>query len=120
MKTSRGRVVVALLGASGVSAAAFYAHGLEAMASPAQMRNWAIACAMQLVTTPAVLGRLVRSPSGVESLTWSGRLMSCGTFVFSGSLYLMALGWPRWLGAVTPLGGLLLIVGWLLVAFEKP
>ena len=43
--------------------------------------------------------------------------MALGTIVFSGSLYLMALGLPRWLGAITPVGGLLLIAGWLMLGW---
>ena len=39
-----------------------------------------------------------------------------GSLLFSGTLYAMALGAPRWLGAVTPLGGLALMAGWLLLA----
>ena len=39
-----------------------------------------------------------------------------GGAIFAGTLYAMALGWPRWLGAVTPVGGLLLILGWLALA----
>jgi uncharacterized membrane protein YgdD (TMEM256/DUF423 family) len=39
-----------------------------------------------------------------------------GGLVFSGTLYAMALGAPRWLGAVTPLGGAALIAGWLALA----
>ncbi len=111
---------MALLGASGVAAAAYYAHGLEAIASPAQMRHWAIGCALQLVTAPAVLSRVQWGSACGDRLAWSGRLMSGGVLLFSGSLYLMALGWPRWLGAVTPLGGLCLIAGWLSIVIEAP
>jgi uncharacterized membrane protein YgdD (TMEM256/DUF423 family) len=39
-------------------------------------------------------------------------LMAAGTIIFSGSLYLMALSGARWLGAVTPVGGLLMVLGW--------
>jgi uncharacterized membrane protein YgdD (TMEM256/DUF423 family) len=38
-----------------------------------------------------------------------------GTVVFSGSLYLLALGGPRWLGAITPIGGLAFMIGWALL-----
>jgi uncharacterized membrane protein YgdD (TMEM256/DUF423 family) len=44
------------------------------------------------------------------------RLWAAGTVVFSGSLYALALGGPRWLGPVTPLGGTALIAGWVLAA----
>lgn len=44
--------------------------------------------------------------------------MGIGAAIFSGTLYLMALGLPRWLGAVTPLGGMLMITGWLLLGWS--
>jgi len=47
-------------------------------------------------------------------LQWSGSLMLTGTLLFSGSLYLLALTGSRWLGMVTPFGGLLFIASWLL------
>jgi len=47
----------------------------------------------------------------------AGVLLLLGTLLFSGSLYVLLAGAPRWLGVVTPLGGLSLIAGWLLAAF---
>ena len=47
---------------------------------------------------------------------WAVRLWAAGTVLFSGSLYALALGGPRWLGPVTPLGGAALIAGWVLAA----
>jgi uncharacterized membrane protein YgdD (TMEM256/DUF423 family) len=46
----------------------------------------------------------------------SGLLLLAGVVLFSGSLYVLALGAPRWLGAVTPFGGAALILGWLAYA----
>ena len=43
-----------------------------------------------------------------------------GTVVFSGSLYAMTLGGPRWLGAITPIGGVLFLVGWAALAAHRP
>ena len=43
-------------------------------------------------------------------------LFVAGAGIFAGTLYLMALGLPRWLGAITPIGGTLLISGWLWLA----
>lgn len=45
-------------------------------------------------------------------------LLLAGATIFSGTLYLMAVGAPRWLGAITPIGGALMIAGWLLVAWK--
>lgn len=103
----------AFLGATGISAAAFGAHGLSKIAGPEQVRWWAIAAAIHLVTVPAIL-LCSLFPERLRPL--AGYFLMGGVAVFSGSLYSMALGGPRTLGAVTPLGGLLLVVGWALMA----
>ncbi len=48
---------------------------------------------------------------------WAGWLLAAGTLLFSGSLYLLAVSGVRWLGAITPLGGLSFLAGWALLAF---
>jgi uncharacterized membrane protein YgdD (TMEM256/DUF423 family) len=55
------------------------------------------------------------------SALWAGWLFAAGTVVFCGTVYALALGGPRWLGAVTPVGGLALMAGWaaLLVAVAR-
>ncbi|MBK9131396.1 MAG: DUF423 domain-containing protein [Gammaproteobacteria bacterium] len=50
-------------------------------------------------------------------LRWAGVLLGAGIVLFSGSLYLLSLGGPGWLGAVTPFGGLAFIGGWVLLAW---
>jgi uncharacterized membrane protein YgdD (TMEM256/DUF423 family) len=111
-KVSGRRVIVAFLGASGVLAAAFGAHGLERIAGPEGVRWWAIAAVMQLMTAPALL----YVGDNRSTSPWVFRLLSAGTLVFCGTLYLMTLGAPRFLGALTPLGGLLMTAGWATVA----
>lgn len=110
--SSRLRMMAAILGALGVAAAAYGAHGLEKVASAEQIRWWAIGAAIQLVTVPAILIAAV-FPDRIRPLV--GWLCALGIVLFSGSLYAMALGGPPILGAVTPLGGLALISGWLAV-----
>ena len=51
------------------------------------------------------------------SLKLPAGLLQLGIIIFCGSLYLMAMGAPRWFGAITPLGGLAMIAGWLTLAF---
>lgn len=111
------RNFTSLVGALGVAAAAFGAHGLEKIADAEQIRWWAIGVAMQLVTAPALLV-VALHPQRVRAAV--GWLWVVGLVVFSGSLYAMALGGPRFLGAVTPLGGLALIAGWLGLLFPLP
>jgi uncharacterized membrane protein YgdD (TMEM256/DUF423 family) len=50
---------------------------------------------------------------------WGYRLISAGVLVFSGSLYVLAITGVKWLGAITPFGGVLMIAGWALVALKK-
>jgi uncharacterized membrane protein YgdD (TMEM256/DUF423 family) len=47
---------------------------------------------------------------------WAGWLFVAGTVLFSGSLYALALTGMRWLGAITPLGGIAFLAGWLCLA----
>jgi uncharacterized membrane protein YgdD (TMEM256/DUF423 family) len=58
----------------------------------------------------------IHLPASVP-LRWAGWLMLAGILLFSGSLYVLATTGLRWLGAVTPLGGLAFIAGWALLAF---
>lgn len=52
-----------------------------------------------------------------SSLHWSAIFMTAGILLFSGSLYLLAVTGMRWLGPITPIGGICFIVSWLLLAF---
>lgn len=105
------------LGASGVALGAFGAHLLRATLEAAGTREaWETAVRYQLVHAVALLGlagwlRASQGGAGVRA-AWAARLWVAGTVLFSGSLYGLALGGPRWLGPVTPLGGLALIGGW--------
>lgn len=63
-----------------------------------------------------LLGLLAQRLSGSALLRAAGWIMFAGIVLFSGSLYLLALSGQRWLGMVTPLGGLAFILAWLLTA----
>ena len=54
----------------------------------------------------------------IASVRWAGWLFVIGTAIFSGSLYLLSITGLRWLGAVTPIGGVCLLAGWLLLAWS--
>ncbi|MEL6429692.1 MAG: DUF423 domain-containing protein [Planctomycetota bacterium] len=106
----------ALLGLLGVSFGAFGAHGLEGAledlgpdAVAERLDWWETAAqyhllhAVALVAVVAALGARGRVPA---------LFLAAGIAVFSGTLYAMGLGAPRWFGAITPIGGVLLMVGW--------
>lgn len=100
-------VLAALSGALAVGAGAFGAHGASGQAV-----EWLKTGAhYQLVHAVAALVALRLEARGPA---W---LFVAGGALFAGTLYLMALGLPRWLGAITPIGGTLLIAGWLGLAW---
>lgn len=110
-------VVTAVFGALGVGLGAFGAHGLRGRLGDS-LSTWQTATEYHLVHVAALLGvvTLARMSGDVRILRVSGWAFVAGVFAFSGSLYWLALGGPRWLGPVTPLGGLAFIVGWLALA----
>jgi uncharacterized membrane protein YgdD (TMEM256/DUF423 family) len=100
-------VLAAISGGLAVAAGAYGAHGATGEAA-----EWLrTGSHYQLVHAVAALALLAR-PGGV----WAGWLFVAGGALFAGTLYAMAFGGPRWLGAVTPIGGLGLIAGWAVVA----
>ena len=108
-----GRLVTAgLLGATAVALGAFGAHGLkDRLALIPEASGWWQTATLYLLTHALAVGAIA-SPSA-----WPARLWSAGALIFAATLYAMALGAPRWLGAITPLGGTLLIAGWLTLAW---
>ncbi len=107
----------ALLAGLGVMLGAFGAHALQDVLGPMQSGWWQTAVEYQMWHALALiaLGIGAADRPGFTVPAW---LLGLGTAIFSGSLYLMALTGLRWLGAVTPLGGLLMIAGWLLLAWR--
>ncbi|HTU65882.1 MAG TPA: DUF423 domain-containing protein [Steroidobacteraceae bacterium] len=107
----------AVAGFLGVAFGAFGAHALRAKLSPDMLAVFETGVRYQMFHVVAVFaaawaaGRWQKPVFGV-----AGALFLAGIAVFSGSLYLLALTGERWLGAVTPLGGLALLSGWLLLA----
>ena len=101
------RVLACLSAAIAITAGAFGAHGAANPQAVEWLRTGGI---YQLVHAVAALALLDRSRGGAIMLL-------AGAAIFGGTLYLMALGLPRWLGAVTPMGGTLMIAGWLWAAF---
>lgn len=101
----------------GVAAGAFGSHGLKRMLAPDLLAIWQTAVFYQLIhglglLAIAALGTRLGSPL----LGIAATIMFAGILVFSGSLYILALTGAKWLGAITPIGGLAFIVAWAMVA----
>lgn len=109
--------IASVLGAAGVILGALGAHGgvhrklLEVGGLP----HWHTASEYHLPHAVAllVLGMVAGRARVLEGAWWA---LFLGVLLFSGSLYTLALTQVKWLGAITPFGGLLMIVGWLLAA----
>ena len=109
----------AALGATGVILGAFGAHALKKILPPELLASFEVGVRYQLIHAAALLA-LAALPAQVASpwIARAGGLWSVGILLFSGSIYLLAcrhaLGMPglKVLGPVTPIGGLLLILGW--------
>ncbi|MCB9663157.1 MAG: DUF423 domain-containing protein [Alphaproteobacteria bacterium] len=108
--------VAGLAGALGVALGAFGAHGLKGVVTdPHLLEVWDTGARYHLIHALALLA-VAAHPARPA---WAGGLFLAGIVLFSGSLYLMTLTGFRWLGAVTPLGGLCFIAGWLVLAFAR-
>lgn len=121
---SRSRTALAaagILGATGVALGALGAHALKASLLERGMTEvWDTAAKYHLLHAVALLGwaawRRHGTVAETRAVDWVTRLWVAGAVLFSGSLYWLATGGPRWLGPVTPLGGVALIAGWVLLA----
>ncbi|MGE5927001.1 MAG: DUF423 domain-containing protein [Gemmatimonadota bacterium] len=107
----------ALSAAVAVAAGAFAAHALRARLTPDLLQVFETGARYQMyhaLGLLAVAWAAARSDAaGPRSAGW---LFVLGTLLFSGSLYLLALTGTRWLGAITPLGGVAWIAGWCILA----
>jgi len=129
-------VVGAVLGGTAVVTGAFGAHGLpeklqeiygtaEKTVNDEQILAWKkyladfkTAAEYQMYHALGILAvGLLTSPRCSKSRSAAGWTMLLGTLLFSGSLYILVLTGQTWLGMITPIGGVLMIVGWALLAF---
>ena len=108
----------AILGGLGVIAGAFGSHGLEGKLDSRGLEVFETAAKYQMYHAPALLavGILAMMGRGGTALNLAGWSFLLGTLIFSGTLYALALTGIRWLGAITPIGGVALIVGWFALA----
>jgi uncharacterized membrane protein YgdD (TMEM256/DUF423 family) len=110
---SLGMLVMAVA----IGAGAFGAHGLRSVLSPDARGLWETAVRYLVIGAVGVIGVGLAADLR-PSRTWSlvGAALLAGAVIFSTTLAALALGAPRWLGAVTPVGGVLLILGYVAAA----
>ena len=112
-------ILGALSGFVSVAAGAFGAHALRDRLAANYLAIFETAARYQMYHALALLAvalLMYRSPG--TSLLWAGWLFLVGTVLFSGSLYALALTGTRWLGAITPLGGVAFLAGWICLALS--
>jgi uncharacterized membrane protein YgdD (TMEM256/DUF423 family) len=107
----------AILAGLGVAIGAFGAHALKALLEATNRTDtfetavrYQFYHALALLVVGLLLFRL-----NSKLIQYAGNLMLAGTIVFSGSLYILCLTGTRWWGAITPIGGVLMIAGWILL-----
>jgi uncharacterized membrane protein YgdD (TMEM256/DUF423 family) len=117
-------ILATILGGLGVALGAFGAHALRDIVSPSLLVTFETGVRYQMYHAFALFGVVVALSRWPESnlAVWAGWLFVAGVVIFSGSLYALALSGQRWLGAITPIGGVAFISGWiclLLAAWRK-
>jgi uncharacterized membrane protein YgdD (TMEM256/DUF423 family) len=107
--------LAAISGFLSVAFGAFAAHGI---ADP-QAKDWLkTGASYQFMHALAVFACAALMQLGARRARFAPAFFLAGTIFFCGSLYAMALGAPRWLGAVTPIGGVLFLIGWAVLAWS--
>jgi len=115
MKMDHRKILLsgALFMALAVLLGAFGAHALKTNLSPEMMQVYKSGVEYQFYHA---LGLLLIGLIGFQIqsryIKWSGTLISIGIIIFSGSLYILALSGFEWIGAITPIGGLSFVAGW--------
>jgi uncharacterized membrane protein YgdD (TMEM256/DUF423 family) len=101
-----------------VALGAFGAHGLQNKLTEQMLATYETGVKYHMMHALGLIliGIISRYTSGSVLINWSGWLICAGIVLFSGSLYLLSIGGIRWLGAITPLGGLSFLAGWILLA----
>ena len=114
-------LVAGLSGTLAVVAGAFGAHGLRERVSPEQLSAWTTASQYHLLHSVVLLALALYALQSEASIRTQASLFTIGLVLFSGSIYLLVLTDQRWLGPVTPVGGLVLMAAWLsLIGLARP
>jgi uncharacterized membrane protein YgdD (TMEM256/DUF423 family) len=119
MKTAKILLIMGAVNAFlAVTFGAFGAHALKARLSADMQAVYQTAVQYHFYHALGLLliGVVALNIPSAESTKWAGRLMILGIVLFSGSLYVLSITGVRWLGAITPLGGLSFLIAWALLA----
>lgn len=116
MNARRALILAGIFGVLAVLLGAFGAHALSGRLSPRALQVWHVAVEYQFYHALALMGaalwlRFAPAP-GLAAACWA---FAVGTVLFCTSLYLLALGAPRVIGVITPIGGLAWVAAWLLL-----
>lgn len=113
-------IIASLNGFIAVSLGAFAAHGLKNSLTPDLLTTFQTGVQYHMYHALALfgVGLLALYYPNQSAVRISGYLFLVGILLFSGSLYILALSGIRWLGAITPLGGVAFLAGWALLAWS--
>jgi uncharacterized membrane protein YgdD (TMEM256/DUF423 family) len=106
-------ITAAALGAAAVLLGAFGAHALRGHLDENALSIWHTAVEYQFWHVVALLAIAGFAPPNDAAWSRAGWILIAGIILFCSSLYALALGAPSWIGAVTPFGGVLLVIGWI-------
>ncbi len=108
----------ALTAFTGIGLGAFGAHGLKTILSPELLAIYQTGVTYQMwhALGLILIAQLGQYSPASKLLDWAGGLMFAGILLFSGSLYLLALLNQKWLGMITPIGGVSFLTAWFLIA----
>lgn len=113
MRLPNSMQIGAILAALAVALGAFAAHALKTRLDPTMLANFETGVRYQMYAALAMMA-LGNQGTQMRGPFW----LSIGTLIFSGTLYLLALTGLKWLGAITPIGGVLMIVGFVMAAID--
>lgn len=111
-------LIAAINGFLAVALGAFGAHGLKQKLSVDMLAVYQTGVQYHFYHTFALFGvalLMLQLPQSL-ALRWSALLFCIGIVIFSGSLYILSISGLRWLGAITPLGGVAFLAGWIMLA----
>jgi uncharacterized membrane protein YgdD (TMEM256/DUF423 family) len=116
VNSNRFAAIGAFLGAFAVMLGAFGAHAIKDQVTPPELEIWKTGAHYHLVHAVALLALALYDQKGIyRAVCW---LWIVGIMIFAGSLYALTLTHIKIFGAITPLGGLCLIIGWLTLGFK--